>query len=239
MQAATLVAHCGTSKVSREELKLFPVPQGTGTFKPIPHSEVVDSLIETLGYRYISVVRDEYAVSPDGMKMFGALDLETSFDGCRFAIGIRNSNDKSMRLALTVGLRVFVCDNLAFRGAFTPVLAKHSKNFSIQESLAIGVDRIQRSFEPLKQQVESWRASQITDDQARLVIYRAFIESELGIARHLARDVHRNYFEPTHPEFAPRTMWSLSNAFTSALKSLDPIPFFRATARLGTFLSNN
>ncbi len=236
---ATLVAHCGTTKVSRDELRMIPAPDGTRTFKPIPHHEVVDALVEALGFRYISVVRDEYAVSPDGMKMFGVLDLETAFDGCRFAIGIRNSNDKSLRLALTSGVRVFVCDNLSFQGEFTPVLAKHSKNFSIVDSLAVGVDRIQRNFDPLRQQVETWRANQITDEQAKLVVYRAFIENKLDAPRHLARDVHKNYFEPTHPEFAPRTMWSLSNAFTSALKSLDPIPFFRATAKLGTFLSNN
>jgi hypothetical protein len=236
---ATLVAHCGTSKVSRDELKLIPAPDGTRTFKPIPHHQVVDALIETLGFRYIGVVRDEYAVSPDGMKMFGVLDLETSFDGCRFAIGIRNSNDRSMRLSICCGVRVFVCDNLAFQGDFTPVLAKHSKNFSIIDSLAIGVDRIQRSFEPLRHQVEAWRSAQITEEQAKLVIYRAFIESALSVPRALARDVHRNYFEPTHADFAPRTMWSLSNAFTSALKSLDPIPFFQATAKLGTFLHSN
>jgi hypothetical protein len=39
-------------------------------------------------------------------------------------------------------------------GAYTPVLAKHSKNFSLEDSLAIGVDRMQRNFGPLKQQVE-------------------------------------------------------------------------------------
>ena len=44
-------------------------------------------------------MREEYAVSNDGMKVFGVLVLETTFDECRFAIGIRNSNDKSMRLA--------------------------------------------------------------------------------------------------------------------------------------------
>jgi hypothetical protein len=55
----------------------------------------------------------------------------------------------------------------------------------------------------------------------KLVIYRAFVENKLDVPRHLARDVHKNYFEPTHPDFAPRTMWSLSNAFTSALKSLE------------------
>jgi hypothetical protein len=31
-------------------------------------------------------------------------------------------------------------------------------------------------------------------------------------------------------------MWSLSNAFTSAFKELEPIPQFRATARLAGFL---
>src|SRR5437870_8878004 len=236
---ATLIAHCGTTKVSREELKMIPVPESTRTFKPIPHFEIVDALVEALGFRYIGVVRDEYAVSPDGMKMFGVLDLETAFDGCRFALGIRNSNDRSMRLSICCGVRVFVCDNLAFQGDFTPVLAKHSKNLSIIDSLAIGVDRIQRCFEPLRHQVETWRSEQITDDQARLVIYRAFIESELDVPRHLARDVHRNYFAPSHEEFAPRTMWSLSNAFTSALKALDPIPFFRATAKVGSFLNTN
>jgi len=132
-----------------------------------------------------------------------------------------------------------VCSNLAFQGEFTPVLAKHSKNFSIVDSLAIGVDRIQRNFDPLRQQVEAWRCRQITDEDAKLVIYRAFIEGDLTVPRGLARDVHRNYFEPAHAEFAPRTMWSLSNAFTSALKSLAPIPFFQATAKLGTFLNSN
>jgi hypothetical protein len=122
---------------------------------------------------------------------------------------------------------------------FTPVLAKHSKNFSVIESLAIGVDRIQRNFEPLRQQVEAWRSRQLSDGQAKLVIYQAFIQGDLGVPRSLARDVHRNYFEPTHAEFAPRTMWSLPNAFTSALKSLDPIPFFQATANVGTFLNSS
>ena len=134
---------------------------------------------------------------------------------------------------------MFVCDNLSFQGEFTPVLAKHSKNFSVVDSLAIGVDRIQRNFDPLRHQVEAWRSRQLTNEQAKLTIYQAFIEGDLTVPRSLGRDVHRNYFEPNHAEFAPRTMWSLSNAFTSALKSLDPIPFFQATAKLGTFLSNN
>jgi hypothetical protein len=32
---------------------------------------------------------------------------------------------------MTCGYRVFVCSNMAFAGDFTPVLAKHSKSFSL------------------------------------------------------------------------------------------------------------
>ena len=43
-------------------------------------------------------------------------------------------------------------------------------------------------------------------------------------------------FTSKYEEFKPRTIWSLSNAFTSAFKELDPIPQFKATAKLGEFL---
>jgi hypothetical protein len=52
----------------------------------------------------------------------------------------------------------------------------------------------------------------------------------------LARRVHDLYFNPYLEEFAPRTTWSLSNAFTSAFKDLEPIAQFKATAKLGPFL---
>src|SRR6266496_1891790 len=39
-------------------------------------------------------------------------------------------------------------------GVFTPVLGKHTKSFNLIDTLAIGVDRIQRSFEPMRRQVE-------------------------------------------------------------------------------------
>jgi hypothetical protein len=95
-----------TGKLTRQELALVSTPVGTATHKPVPHVEVVTALIETLGFRHIGIHKEEYVVSKDGMKMFGLMELETTFNGCRFAIGLRNAHDKSMRLALTVGYRL-------------------------------------------------------------------------------------------------------------------------------------
>jgi hypothetical protein len=199
----------------------------------------VQALVEALGFRHIGVIHDEYAVSPNGAKMFGVLDLETEIHGCRFSIGVRNSHDKSMRLGLTVGYRVFVCKNMMFSGDFTPVLAKHSKSLSLVDSIVLGVDRIQRNFDALTKQVVAWQSTQITDLSAKNIIYEAFIEGALDVPRRLGHKVHRLYFTPEHAEFSKRTFWSLSNAFTSAFKELEPIPLFGATAGLATFLATH
>jgi hypothetical protein len=234
MSDSTLIA--SAAKLTSQQLAAVPTPLGTATHRPVPHAEIIEALVETLGFRHIGVVSEEFAVSRDGMKMFGVLDLDTGMHGCRFSVGVRNAHDKSMRLALTVGYRVFVCENMAFSGDFQPVLAEHSKHFSLQNALSIGVDEMQRNFDGMKRQVDTWKDAQLSDVSAKLLIYRAFIESDLEVPKHLARPVHDLYFSPQHDEFQSRTLWSLSNAFTSAFKQLEPIPQFRATAKLARFL---
>jgi len=41
-----------------------------------------------LSRRNIGIVGEEFAVSNDGIEMFGAIDVKTTVCGCRFAIGI-------------------------------------------------------------------------------------------------------------------------------------------------------
>lgn len=234
---ALLMAHCGTKKINREELTSISAPEGTATYKPVAHIELVNRLIESLAYRNLEVVRDEYAVSPNGMKMFGVLDLSHQTDDYRFSIGLRNSNDKSMRIALTSGLRVFVCDNMSFTGDFQPVLAKHSKNLPLVDVITLGVDKIQRAFSPVTEQVIRWKQLTVTEEQAKLCIYNAFIKAKIA-PRQLMLAVHQAYFEPQYKEFDVTTVWSLHNAFTHAFKELNPIRQFQATAALGTFFQH-
>lgn len=233
---ATLMAHCGTQKITREELRELPLPKATDTHQPLSHFELVEALIETLSYRYLKVRRDEYAVSRDGMKMFGVMDLEYGFTGCSYSIGLRNSNDKSMRLALTAGYRVFVCDNMMFSGDFEPLLHKHTKNLNLRDSLSVAIDRIHRNFEPLKEKVKKWKEIGLKDEFVKLVLYEAFLDRKLKVPRSLLPVIHDYYFKPDHETFTQRNLWSLSNAFTSSFKRLKPVQQFAATGKLGGFL---
>ena len=106
-ETSTLIGYGGRT-IGREELALVPTPAPTENSPLRPALRNCASSHRDLGFRHIGVVHDEYAVSPDGMKAFGVLDLETEMAGCRFSIGLRNSHDKSMRLAMTCGYRVFV-----------------------------------------------------------------------------------------------------------------------------------
>jgi hypothetical protein len=57
--------------------------------------------------------------------------------------------------------------NLAFKPDFSRVLAKHSKYLSLEHTLSIGVGRMQPNFEPMRQQVETWRGQQFKTGSAR------------------------------------------------------------------------
>jgi hypothetical protein len=107
------------------------------------------------------------------------------------------------------------------------VLAKHTRHLNLVDILAVRVDRMQRNFEPMRKQVKAWKGTRLPG-----------VEGELDAPKHLARRVHDLYFNPQVEEFAPRTTWSLSNSFTSAFKELDPIPQFKATAKLAPFLKH-
>lgn len=224
-----------TQKVTRVELAALETPPATETFQPIPHARLIECLEESLAFRHIQIVRDEYAVSPDGMRLFGLLELNAEFQGVRFAIGLRNANDKSMRLGMVAGYRVFVCDNMALGGDFKPLLAKHSKHFDLVESISIGVDRIQRGFPSLREMIDTMRTRQLSTDEARSIIYRAFMENRFPVK--LMKAVHREFFiAPSYDEFKQPTMWSLSNAFTTTFKELAPVRQYEMTAKLGKFL---
>ena len=120
---------------------------------------------------------------------------------------------------------------------FTPVLAKHSKSFSLINCIYVGVGSgCSATLNRCQSRGELWQKSELTEVTAKVVIYEAFVEGNLEAPKHLARAVHDFYFEPKYEEFRPRTIGSLSNAFTSAFKELDPIPQFKATAKLGEFL---
>lgn len=235
-RVGTLISGRETTLINRSALRHLPVPPSTETFQPIPHHQLVEQIHESLSYRRLQVVREEFAVSPDGMKLFGLIELNVEYSGVRFAIGLRNSNDKSMRVGLVAGYRVMVCENKMLTGDFNPLLAKHSKNFNLIDALSVAVDRIQRNIGGVEKSIEFKKNYWLDEETARNMIYRAFLVDKFPMS--LMRSLHHEFFvAPSYEEFKPRNLWSLENAFTNCFKKLKPVQQFEATAKLGKFLA--
>lgn len=226
----SLISGTGTQRVTREDLALMPLPERTESFQPIAHESLVVELEQSLAFRHISVVKQDYAVSSDGMKMFAFLEVNSEYEGVQFGIGLRNANDKSMRVGIVAGYRVMVCSNMAFHGDFNPMLAKHTKHLNLSESVGVAVDRIQRNWKPLREAIDFKRNLTVDPNDARAFIYRAFIHDKLPVS--VFKTVANN-FEASDDD----SLWAIEQHFTDAFKKLNPIAQYQASAKLGKIFS--
>lgn len=235
-----MVLHCGARSCTHEELNGIPAPEPMGRWYPLAHSTVFHQVKETLMDAGFLVERERLALSRNDHRFFGTLDLRAELaPGVALAVGIRNSTDQSFPLGFCAGSRVFVCDNLSFNAELL-VKRKHTKNgqtrFGNDIVTAIGTleqFRIQES-----RRIEVMQMTEIGDDHADALILRAY-ERKIITAPSLPQ-VIKTWREPTHEEFAPRTLWSLMNACTEVLgkkATHNPQQYASTTMRLARHLA--
>src|SRR3989442_9557491 len=222
MQHSQLLSHVDTDLVTRDQLRLVPVPEPTRTWRPIPHIELIESLQQVLHQNQIAIQGEEFALRRDGSTLFGVLQLvyENTSDG-RAAMGIRTSNNKTMSIQICAGLSVFVCDNLVFRGDLIALNRKHTSGLELRTELSTAVLRFQEHFGRLTSEIGKLKERSLTDADAKGIIHDVFVQGILPIR--LLPDASNLYFEPFVGEFLPRNAWSLHNAFTAVAKEM-PIP---------------
>jgi hypothetical protein len=243
MATSNLILHCGAREVTREELAVLPCPPPTKTWAPVGHARVLETAVGTLAEAGYTVVKARYGLARNDGRFFGTLDLATPLtsDGTvTLAVGIRNSIDKTFPMGFCAGSRVMVCDNLAFRSELL-VRRKHSPqgiaNFSTD--IAAAVMQLASFKEAETVRIAALADTPMPDEKADSVILRAAVERGIIPLRAIPH-VIKEWKEPRHEQFAPRTAWSLFNAFTSAfakLQEANPAELARRTMRLSAMLS--
>lgn len=90
---------------------------------------------------------------------------------------------------------------MAINGNFTTVLAKHTKSFSFIDRVSVGVDRMQRNFEPIrcKKGTDSIR-QEVEDSRLRLSVD--------------AIDLYQVHWGPLDPDSADLRSASISLLFS-------------------------
>lgn len=243
MATTNLVLHRGGREVTREELAMVPLPPPTKTWAPVGHVRVLDTALATIREAGFALDKMRLGLSADGGRFFGTLDLATPLtpDGVvTLAVGVRNSIDKTFPMGFCAGSRVFVCDNLAFRSELM-VRRKHSLNgvANFSNDIANAVMQLNAFKETETARIAAMADTAMADERAESLILRAAVERGIISLRHIPVIV-KEWKEPRHELFEPRTAWSLFNAFTAALGKLqesNPADLARRTMRLSALLA--
>jgi len=221
--SSKLYLHCGGFSVDREIVECVATPERTDSFVPIPHKEAIELVTSSLRDHGYGIASEAHALAAEGQRYFGLLELAGG-DGAAandhsLIVGLRNSHDHSFCLGLSLGSRVFVCDNLAFSGEVR-VARKHTAQ--IARDLPRLVSGAVGLLGDLRRTQESrfarYKEVEIANATANDLLVRTIEAGVLPVTK--LRLAIQEWKAPRHEEFrsAGPTLWRLYNAITEAIK---------------------
>src|SRR5271155_5976636 len=180
--AAVLSAHKDTNVVTRETLRALPAVIGTDSFKPVAHIELVETLERQLNDRSIQIVREQYAMSKDGMRLFGTLDLTLNgVEGMAASLGMRTANNRTMALQGIAGMRVFVCDNMAFSGETIVLRRRHTSGLNLLDEIVDALDQYEIHYAKLKAEIGDLRNYAMDNVAAKVLMHDIFAKQIMPV----------------------------------------------------------
>lgn len=219
MHKCNLILHCGAHQVPREELHRVTMPRRTATWQPVPHHDLLNLIEGTLPRYGMRVVEQAHAITHDGMRYFGLLQIAngSSHSDYSWVLGLRNSHDKRLPAGLVLGSQVFVCDNLSFHGEIQ-ISRKHTSRImnDLPGLVHDAVGQLSNNWHHQDRRIERFKETELTPLAVHDLTIRAL---DAGvICGSMVPKLLAEYRHPRHPEFQPRNLWSYHNACTETLK---------------------
>ncbi len=211
---------CEGKYVGRDEIATIPTPEGTESWHPVAHSDVIDAVTEVVRAHNWQIVDEQYGLAREGQRMFGVMRINKSSspDWSR-CIGIRNSHDQSLSVGLAAGISVMCCSNLAFGGTMV-LKRRHTSRIELGDLVVTAVEELEMEFLNLETVSEDLKLHEVSADEARAVIVRAAEVNAINSCDIVP--IFREFQKPCHEEFAEPTRWSLLNAFTAHATKYSP-----------------
>jgi hypothetical protein len=216
---ATLVVHRGGWEATKADLASVPVPDSTESYHPVPYHRFIEEVELHIPRFGLEVRSSQFALAREGGQMFGVLTCSngTPEKDYALAIGVRNSYDRSLAVGLTLGSRVFCCDNLAFTGEVT-MHRKHTVNVfrDLPDLIYRMLSQVAAMRERNDGEIAAMKVRELPPAHAHHLMIEA-IKANVLLASRLPKVIEA-WEEPRHGEFTLRTAWSLFNAFTEVQK---------------------
>jgi hypothetical protein len=239
MSANSKLISAGCVVRTRDQLAALTTPAATATWKPIPHADLVSAITEGLTAHGVEVTGEAYCtLGRADAKLLGTFDLRIpglGSDDFAMGLGLRAGNDKTLAIQLVAACRIFVCSNWAFSGSEGAVFLKkrHTRRLDIASIVPGAVDQFLERAGAFREDIDRMRDFRLTDGHAKTIIHDLFARSAMPLR--LFPAVSNLYFrdEAQAAKFPERSLYSLNNAATEALKRLKPAPQESSGIRVG------
>lgn len=231
--SATIMGKNGM--IELKELKKIPCPAPEGIWKPVPHHEVIENLIEVAKENDVEAPLSSLQVTVDktGKKMFGIIDVVEMVGGKElagegneygFSMGFRNSHDKSLSLRLVLGTKVFVCDNLMMigegEGSFE-IHKIHTKNLDVKSLMNAAFAHLRESAKIIDDEFQQLQGHKLSLEMGSDMLFD-LVEAQALPATRIVQ-AHWAWKESWLGNPAPKiehraTAWALQQAVTAQWK---------------------
>lgn len=216
-------------------------PEGDGRWHPISHGDARTLTLDAIERAGLTVTQERYALAGNkkqgngDSRLFGEIlvkggDLSLP-DDFTMALGIRNSVDKTISYNICGGESVMVCGNMCFFGDFM-TKRKHTTNIlaELPSMVDTAIEAYLGGFRNRVAEINQWKATELTQADVDHVVLECWRNG--SFAPNQIPEIMNQWNTPNHPEFAPRTVWSLHNAFTEAHKTRPGDPNRNADASI-------
>lgn len=219
-----LMLGCGGKPATMTDLKTIPLPALTETYQPVAHHELIDKVIAiTTDVLPVKITAAGFGLGKGGQHLFAHLRFANGKGAGEMGlcIGIVNSYDKHLCVRIAAGANVFVCDNLMITGDIT-YMRKHTKKVwgDLEEAVYERITTADQSFDQALEDAQNMKLVKIEDEQAYQVLGSLYGRELL--TNPMMTVARKEWREPTHATFKPRTQWSLYNSVNQALKLARP-----------------
>jgi len=238
MTNSNLMLHSGAQRVDRNTLRMLPDPiASSARHYPIKHIDLIEGLEQACEDYDLTVVNEEFGITPAGDRIFGTFDIvrDDDPDGGNTILGFRQGNaGKGPSLGVCGGRRTFVCDNMCFSGDLFTNSAIHTTNLQLIPFLEESIEGFLDDRKAMLRIMEKAQEKNLSAGTARALLNMAFQFKVLpGSVR---GTVNQAYFDrDLHPESGVygETLWDLNQAMTYGLNAIPMEKRFQRTIEVG------
>jgi hypothetical protein len=207
------------------------------SYHPVPYGRFIEEVELHVPRFGLTVQSTSFALAREGSQMFGVLTCSNGRPNRDYAvaIGVRNSYDRSLAVGLTLGSRVFCCDNLAFSGEVT-MHRKHTVNVfrDLPDLIYRMLSQVSSMRDRTDGEISAMKVRELPPAHAHHLMVEA-VKASVVPASRLPKVIDA-WEDPRHEEFKPRTAWSLFNAFTEVQKSASARLQMEGSLRLSSLI---